>query len=522
MRNKNFLLTGIALTISPLITVVNARNETEKPKNILFIAIDDFRPAIGYYGDPLAKTPNIDKLASQGITFTNHYVQAASSGPSRTSMLTGLRPDQVKVTDHATHFRNTVPDVITMPQFFKNNGYTAISIGKIFHYSSGYDDPVSWDSQYFLKGDGVGYALPENKKKGKGIEGKGAAFECAPVNDTVYTDGKITTKAIEYLKSFKNSKTPFFLGVGHLKPHLPFNAPKQYWDLYNRESFREIKDRNKPENAPEIAFHQWQELRGYADIPDNGPLTPDMEMTLRHAYYACVSYVDAQIGKLLATLDELGLRENTIIVLWGDHGYHLGEQNIWCKSTNFEMSARSPLIIASSDLNNKGAKCDALVESVDIYPTILDLTNQDKNPTHTGNSLKPFLYNVGKKWDKPAFNQFARPYKAAIGGKDPKSHMGYSVRLDNWRYTVWFNYTTNAYEFPELYDISSAGPTLNIAGKPDLKAIETKLHQLILDYHKGKVNYSSENKDKQGKKDKVGKKENKGKKKKAKKSNDNE
>ncbi len=186
------------------------------------------------------------------------------------------------------------------------------------------------------------------------------------------------------------------------------------------------------------------------------------------------------------------------------------------------MSARSPLIISTPELKNKGVQCDALVESIDIYPTILDITKQAINPAHAGTSLKQFLGNPGAKWDRPAFNQFARPYKAAIGGKEPKTHMGYSVRLENWRYTIWFNYTTNTYEFPELYEISSNVPTRNIAGKPELKSIESKLHQLLIDYHKGKVTYGSESKDEQGKKDKAGKKENKDKKKKAKKSNDNE
>lgn len=495
MKRREFLrsaTTGLVASMLPVSAVftkaIDAREHHSKTPNVLFIAVDDLRPTLGCFGDPLAITPNIDALANQGMLFNRHFVQAPSCAPSRTSMLTGLRPDEVEVTNHKTHFRDTRPDVTTLPQLFKNQGYTAISLGKIFHYKSGYNDSVSWNAEHFLKGEEPSYVLPENRK----ISGKAASTESPAVDDTAYTDGKIAEKAIEYLTKFKETDTPFFLGVGHLKPHLPFNAPKKYWDLYDREDFGTIENRDRPLNAPEIAFHQWQELRGYTDIPGKGTLSAAKEKELRHGYYACVSYVDAQIGKVLKTLDELNLRENTIIVLWGDHGYHLGEQDLWCKSTNFDLSARSPLIISAPGMENRGDTCDAFVESLDIYPTIVDLAGMAPDQKLSGRSLQPLLEDPESEWDGAAFNQFARPYKAAIGGgaNHPITHMGYSVRVEGWRYTAWYNYEKEVFEHPELYSFeqysvpfgNTAIPTVNLAGKPEYYEIESRLQGMIEEY----------------------------------------
>lgn len=491
MKRREFLqtaTTGLLATMLPVSLVfkksINApKNKSTKP-NVIFIAVDDLRPTLSCFGDPQAITPHIDSLAKQGIIFNRHFVQAPSCAPSRTSLLTGLRPDEVRVTNHKTHFRDTRPEVVTLPQLFKNKGYAAINLGKIFHYASGYNDSISWNEEHFLKG-AMNYVLPENVK-GKG---KAVSSECADVNDTAYIDGKIADKAIEYLRKFKEANSPFFLGIGHLKPHLPFNAPKKYWDLYDRDDFGKIENRERPLNTPDIAFHQWQELRGYKDIKKKGALATEKEKELWHGYYACVSFVDAQIGKVLKTLDELNLRENTIIVLWGDHGYHLGEQDLWCKSTNFDLSARSPLIISAPGIGNSGQTCDAIVESVDLYPTIIDLCGIESADNLSGNSLKPLLENPKHNWKNVAFNQFARPYDAAISGKVPVTHMGYSVRTEEWRYTSWYNVSKDSFEFPELYSFrESSYLNENLAGKPEFAETEAKLHKLVQDYKDGKYN----------------------------------
>ena len=457
--------------------------ENTPPLNVLFISIDDLRPTLGSYGDSLAITPNIDELARHGVLFHRHYVQQPSCAPSRTSMLTGLRPDEVRVTNHATHFRDTRPEVVTLPQLFKNKGYTSIGLGKIFHNRAGYNDSISWNKEYRFSGN---YVLPENRN----VSGKAASIENVDVEDNAYRDGQVTETALDYLAKFSENNTPFFLGVGFYKPHLPFSAPGRYWDLYDREDFRHIEQRERPENSPDIAFHNWQELRGYNDIPSEGPLTAAKEKELRHGYYACVSYIDAQVGKLLNRLDELGLRENTLIVLWGDHGFHLGEKALWAKSTNFELSAHAPLIITAPGAASWGVKTDAIVESLDIYPTIIDLVGMSSEGDLSGRSLKPLLEDPESEWINVAFNQFARPYGAAIGGRAPLTHMGYSVRVDSWRYTTWYNVDSDDFEYPELYSLhESSIPSVNVAGYPEYSEIESKLHNMVQQYQAG--NYSN-------------------------------
>jgi iduronate 2-sulfatase len=481
---------SVLFKVSSIILAANLTgcNPEQPPAvNVLFIAVDDLRPALGCYGDPLAITPNIDKLANQGVVFSKHYVQIPSCAPSRASMLTGLRPDELKITDHATHLRDMRPDVVTLPELFKQNGYTTVNIGKIFHYAAGgFNDAQSWSYEHLSVNMGWPsfYADPENKQ----VNAKASSVECLDTDDAAYLDGQYTDLSISYIEKFKESNTPFFLAVGYQKPHLPFTAPKKYWDLYGREIFRHIEDRDRPVNAPEIAFHNWQELRGYTDISSDGPLAAEKEMELRHGYYACVSYIDTQVGKLLNTLDELGLRENTVIVLWGDHGFHLGEQNIWAKSTNFDMSAHAPLIISVPGTANSGVKTNAIVESLDIYPTIIDLCDISPEDALTGRSLKPLLEDPKHGWDNVAYNQFARPYGAAIGGRTPKSHMGYSVRTTSWRYTSWYNFEKDLFEFHELYEMETPGSSENLAGKPEFSQIQEQLHQMVVDYQAGKYN----------------------------------
>jgi len=472
--------------LTSLVIPANAGNKIENVKpNVLFIAVDDLRPNLGCYGDPIAISPNIDKLASQGIVFTHAYCQEALCSPSRTSLLTGRRPDEIGVVDQGTHFRVKHPNVITLPQLFKLNGYHSISIGKIFHFKKGYQDSISWSEPEMYK-TGIKkeqYALPEHRTDGKSV-----STECADLDDNAYWDGQIADSTIQYLHKFKSGHIPFFLAVGFLKPHLPFCAPKKYWDLYSENFDLDAKLRQRPENAPDLAFHHWEELRGYTDVPREGPLSPELDKRLRHGYYACISYVDAQVGKVINELKRLGMDKNTIIVLWGDHGYHLGEQDLWHKHTNFELDARAPLILKDPDIKKKG-EIHQIVEFVDIYPTIIDLCNLKPITSLSGHSMRPLLNNNKfADWTNLAFNEMFRPYKA-INGKIKPTYMGYAVRNDNYRYVGWFKTGEDHPSVEELYFLgNSRMETKNLIGNQDVRSVEKELRQRVVDYEQ--KNYS--------------------------------
>jgi len=466
-----------------VIGIVMAFSEKEKdpnPKlNVLFIAVDDLRPTLGCYGDSLAKTANMDMLASKGTIFNMAYCQQAVCNASRASIMTGLRPDQINVTNLVNHFREKIPDVVTLPQVFIKNGYEAVAIGKIYHGSAKAQDPMSWTQPSILnvskKGDE--YVLPKNKT-GK----KAFSYESADVGDEAYEDGQIANAAIKRLSEFKNTGKPFFLAVGFKKPHLPFSAPKKYWDLYDPKMFGPISNKERPLNAPDIAFHNSQELRGYMDIPKKDKIDREKEVSLWHGYYACVSYVDAQLGKIVQSLKKLGLDKNTVIVLWGDHGYHLGEQGLWCKSTNFELDDRIPLIIYDPSKKFKeGTSSNSMVEAVDIYPTLLDLCGLRPEGKLSGQSLKPLLSDPSIELKKAAVSQFIRPYEGLFA--KPVTHMGYSVRTRDWRCTAWFNSKNDSIDFLELYNMRDNGiEKINLAGIRDYKNTEAHLLRLLKAY----------------------------------------
>ncbi|SFC52231.1 iduronate 2-sulfatase [Parapedobacter composti] len=475
LRGKLCLLLGIML-----VNAVQMSTKGQQRKNILFLVVDDLRPDIGCYGDQRAYTPNIDKLAERGVVFRNAYCQQAVCSPSRTSMLTGLRPDETGVHDLQVHFRENLPGAVTLPQHFKGNGYFTASVGKIFHNSKRTLDSVSWTEE-ISPFDGNTYVLPENRS-GKG---KQRATEMADVPDTAYSDGKIAEDAIRLLAEAGRTDNPFFIAVGFKKPHAPFCAPKRYWDLYERSAFG-VVHRERPVGSPELSFHQWQELRGYSDVPDAGPIPPEQEQELIHGYYACISYVDAQIGRLMDELETLGLSDSTIIVLWGDHGYHLGEQDLWCKSTNFELDVRVPLIIAAPGMAGNGSATDAMVESVDIYPTLNELCGIPMAGL-SGISLRPLLAQPSMSWDYPAFSQFVRPYPAIHNSKRA-SHMGYSVRIPGWRCTYWYDLEKNTVAAKELYRLDNGGDmeTENIVGKSARsRKAEKRLSYLLNQYRNG-------------------------------------
>jgi len=399
--------------------------------NVLFIAIDDLRTSLGCYGDKLAKTPHMDTLARSGLIFTHAYCNQAVCGPSRVAMLTGLLPDNTRVWHNRNLFRETHPDAITLSQLFKNNGYHVQSMGKVF---SGRDteaelDPQSWSVPPLLKGeDWRNYVSDDNA----GDNEKGIAFEAADMDDEGYADGKLANLAIATLGELKRKGSPFFLAVGFFKPHLPFNAPKKYWDLYDPAVFEQIDATARVKGAPDVAYHSHRELGGYRDMPPDERVSMEQARELRHGYYACVSYTDAQVGKVLHALKRLGLDKNTIVVLWGDHGYALGEQDRWCKGTNFELDTRVPLIVRVPGITDPGVATEALIEYVDIYPTLAELVGLSAPNELDGKSLVPVLGNPRLPGREVVLSQFARPFK-----KSGPEIMGYSIRTNTYRYTRW-------------------------------------------------------------------------------------
>ena len=375
--------------ILALCCVIAARAVAANKPNVLLICVDDLKPALGCYGDKVIKSPNIDRLAARGVLFERAYCNQAVCAPSRNALMTGVRPTTMGIYDLGTNFRLASSNAVTLSQYFMRHGYRAEALGKIFHVGHGnHEDPASWSVPHF-KANSIAYALPESRAN-QGLTReealfandpanvaklpRGAPYESADVLDDAYPDGKIAAEAIRRLRAAKERlNEPFFLAIGFLKPHLPFCAPKKYWDLYDRASFAIPAQRSAPEGAPKFAPSGWGELRQYSGIPTNGPVTDDQARTLLHGYHAAVSYMDAQLGKLLDELDRLNLAANTIILLWGDHGWHLGDHGWWCKHTNYEQATRIPVIVAAPGVRGRARAKNTLVETVDIYPTLVEL-----------------------------------------------------------------------------------------------------------------------------------------------------
>lgn len=422
--------------------------------NVLFIVADDLRNELGCYGS-IARTPNIDRLATQGTQFQHAYCQQAVCNPSRSSFLTGKRPDSLHLWNNGTHFRERNPDVITLPQHFKANGYTTRCVGKIFHnwHTAVRGDRGSWSADEFLHyanhGDDVPMAkddLPANLAGlSKWNYGNTTITECRDLPDEAYYDGRVAAEARKVLATLKDQE--FFLAVGFWKPHAPFNAPKKYWDLYDRAKLPQWRA-ERPRNAVELAFHDSREVLG---IPPKGNVpTPEQSAEMRHGYLANVSYMDAQVGKVIAALDELGLRKKTIVVFVSDHGYHLGEHTLWGKTSCFEYDARVPLIISSPGV--KAARTDSLAELVDLFPTLVDLCGLRAPAGLDGAGLGPILKRPTQTVKSAAFTQHPRPaYFDRTETKTPTS-MGYSVRTPTHRYTEWRAWTDGKLLGAELYN----------------------------------------------------------------------
>lgn len=431
---------------------VGTAGTTHKP-NVLFIVVDDLRTNVGCFGDPLAITPNIDALARRGTVFANAHCQIAMCNPSRASVMTGMRPDTIRVWGLRKHFRQEKPDVVTLPQLFKQNGYYTHSIGKVYHglgpsstdAPSWSDDPecdhVTKQGSYYLKRNQTG--------------GKAEATECADCADNDYVDGKVAVAAIRKLRALKAQDKPFFLAVGFRKPHMPFTAPKKYWDLYDREKLAKPANPNMPENAPDIAGHDWPEARGYTDIPDEGPMPPDIAARTRHGYYASTSYVDAQLGRVLNELKALGLDKNTVVSLYGDHGFHIGEHDLWGKLTNYDMSTNAPLLVASPFQKDKGKVIQQAVEFLDLYPTLAKACGLAGPVDLEGTSLLPVMNDSTVPTKNFALSQFQRPPSYNFL-KAPPKNMGYSIRDDRYRYTRWIDFKTHGVIAEEFYDYATS------------------------------------------------------------------
>lgn len=408
-----FALTILLVTPHPALAEPAAKNA--KP-NVLFISVDDLRPELGCYGKATMKTPNMDKIASQGIVFESAFCQIAICMPSRVSVLSGYRPETVL--SGKIESDKFPKGMIPLPQLFRNEGYTAVSIGKIFHYND--DGTKFWDRKYTdtfheqaaHHGWCSGYQLEANKSVfanyGRSLTRNGvdklvrpASVEISNAPDEAYPEGIIAKTAVEELRKLKAAGKPFFLATGFYRPHLPFVVPKKYWDIYNRD------DIHLPANsAPVIdgvTKYDWNELRRYGDIPNQGPLSGEKAKELIHGYYASVSFSDAMIGKVLDELKKLGLDKNTIIVLWGDHGWNLGEHGWWCKHTNYETSTRT-VMLASAPGMKKNIRTEALVELIDLYPSLCELTGIKAPDYLEGTSFVPLMKNPKQPWKKAAFS----------------------------------------------------------------------------------------------------------------------
>ena len=497
----------------------------KKQPNILFIAFDDLRNELGCYGSDVVKSPNIDALAKDGVLFEKAYCQQAICGPSRASVMTGARTETINVIDLFQDFRANRPSIITLPQHFRENGYETVYTGKIFHgkYT---DDELSWSrkaarpkkdpsipetiGEYALKENQQMYT--NNKKELDAKYGekmirenwlaKGPTIEFADVPDETYEDGENTVAAIATLKQLVKTDKPWFLGLGFHKPHLDWVAPKKYWDLYDEASIPIATQVNPPKDGAAIGLSESLELRVGADMPKTGDFPPEMQRRLKHGYFACVSYVDAQMGKMIQALKDSGEYDNTIIVLWSDHGFNLGEMGYWGKATNYEIATRVPFIIVAPGVTDKvkGSKSNAVVELVDIYPTLCELAGLKKPNTLEGNSIVPILKKPNKKVQDAAFSVFptpalrewaARPFtppfrnsffapliekietkiENQLGDKWNRAAfeefvMGYAMRTDRYRLVLWKDrrHPNDAPLFVELFDHElDPNETTNIA-----------------------------------------------------------
>lgn len=459
------LLGAGSIGVPPVLAETDqVRSAQSRRPNVLLIMADDLNNDLGAYGHPLVKSPNIDRLAARGLRFDRAYTQFPLCSPSRVSLLTGLRPDTTRVHDLQTDFRTILPDVVTLPQLFKGAGYFSARVGKIYHYgnpgqigTSGLDDPASWDLVVNPRGidkDEEGQLTNFTPKRGLG---SALAYYASPAPDEAHTDGKVAAETIALLE--KNKDRPFFIGAGFYRPHCPFIAPRKYFDLYPLDSVP----------APEASSAVETPPAAWSTTPPHWGLSAQEQRESIRAYYASVSFLDANVGLILDALDRLGLAGNTIVVFLSDHGYHLGEHGQWMKQTLFERSARAPLILAGPGIPSKGGSTSRVVEFLDLFPTLADLAGVRAAQGLQGRSLTPLLKNPRAKWDHPAVTQVRRGPAAA-------PFMGYSIRTEKWRYTEWDHGKQGA----ELYDeVADPHESNNLAADAKHQKVVTEMQRRL-------------------------------------------
>ena len=401
--------------------------------NVLFIAVDDLRPQLNSYGKSFMHTPEIDRLAGRGVLFERAYCMVPTCGASRAALMTGLRPSPTRFVNYLAWAERDAPGVTTLNSQFKNHGYTTISLGKVFHHPEdnvdGWSEPP-WRSRlndYKTRAANEDAAAAHRRKYPERETVRGLPFEAAVAPDEEYRDGETALRAVEYLERFaKKPDKPFFLAVGFHKPHLPFLAPKKYWDLYDPDEIDIPDNYWAPEDAPAAALHTSGELRSYASIPPTGPVDRPTARRLIHGYYACVSFTDAQIGRVMAALDRLDLAANTIVVLWGDHGWQLGEHGMWNKHSCFETSMHAPLIVSApmEKAVRPGTRVRALTEFIDIYPTLCELAGIPAPGHLQGRSAVPLMKDPPAPWKQFAVGRFRQ---------------GDTIRSDRYRFSEYFD-----------------------------------------------------------------------------------
>jgi len=457
-RRHVFSLLGGLLLLLPFGS--SSAAEREKP-NVLFLVVDDLRPQLACYGQAQMHSPHIDRLARQGVLFERAFCMVPTCGASRASLMSGIRPARDRFVNYQARADRDVPDVTTLNTHFRNHGYYTVSGGKVFHFPD--DSAIGWSEPAWRPRGAVSYALAESravaaKNARQSRRGRGPAWESADVPDDTYADGLVANKAIADLRRLADMDQPFFLAVGFFKPHLPFVAPKKYWDLYDRSEIRLPDNYHRPKDAPDVAIHSFGELRSYAGIPPRGPVSDETAVSLIHGYYACVSYTDAQIGKVLDELERLGLGEQTIVIFWADHGWNLGEHTLWCKHCTFETSMWAPLIVRAPGVKG-GKRTPALTEFIDIYPSLCELAGLPLPEHLQGKSFVPLL-----KDPRQAIKQ------TAIGRYGP----GDTIRTDRYRFT---EYTKAGNVIGRMLYDHRLDPheNVNLAGLPENQAVVEEL-----------------------------------------------
>ena len=431
----------------------------EDPINVLFIAIDDLRPELGCYGSRLAITPNLDAFANKAHVFDRAVCAVPVCGASRASLMTGLRPHDNRFRTFASRADEDAPGVPIIAAWFKKHGYVTVSNGKILHKTN--DSMGAWSEKAWRPDrDFRDYQNPENIALAE-RDGHGPAVEYGH-SDAVYGDDLTLKKSLEDLDRLSRSDSPFFLGVGFFKPHLPFCAPGQFWDLHNPDSIGLADNRYAPENAPKASMHSYGELRKYKDIPDdvNVDVPDSTQLVLRHGYFACVSYVDHLLGRLFDKLDELGLNDNTAVVVWGDHGWQLGEHNLWAKHCNFQTSLRVPLLIRLPG-QSEGHMVSSMAELTDLYPTLCSIAGLQKPAHLEGTDLGPVLGLLGGAGRRSAFSKF---------------HGGETVTTEMYSYTEFKNRKTGEPAGEMMFDLTKdPDENTNVVSEPEYSQIKLAL-----------------------------------------------